>query len=111
MYVTENTIGNEKLDQIIWKIWGHCRENRNSLNSDVMCGIIRGVVMEAVAGVEARARRVEAELKDANSRVRKARKLYRDISREHTELLEAIESSIGVAVRVSTVSEAPQEKS
>jgi len=46
----------------VWEIWEHCRENRNSLESERHCKIVAGVVNAAVKEIAIRNKELRTEI-------------------------------------------------
>lgn len=51
-------------------IWGYVRENQNSLNSEVACRMIQGMVEKAVESAKAERDSFRAELKESRKTIR-----------------------------------------
>lgn len=53
-----------RLERAIWNVWGYCRENKDSLDSDRACKMIRRAFEEA-------AESFHAEIREKNEQIRK----------------------------------------
>ena len=51
-----------KLEAAIWKIWGHCRANQNSLDSERHCKVVKEIVDNAVSDATNRAEELAVRL-------------------------------------------------
>jgi predicted nuclease with TOPRIM domain len=76
----ERALTGRTLQTAIWKIWGHCRENQNSLDSERHCKIIEEIVQQAVVSVQKRVEDLAAELDAAQAEVRELRKQVKRLS-------------------------------
>jgi len=71
---------NRQLQMAVWKIWGHCRNNQGSLDSEKQCAVIEEVVHGAVSGVQQRAEELAVQLDAAKAELRKLRVKKCDVS-------------------------------
>ena len=76
----ELALTGRKLQAAIWKIWGHCRHNQNSLDSERHCKMIEEIVQQAVVSVQKRAEDLAAELDEAQAEIRDLRKQVKRLS-------------------------------
>ncbi len=63
-----------RLDQAIWTIWQHCRNTKDSLDSERQCKAIRSVVDAAVVEVERRCEDLAVKLAKAEEEIRSLKK-------------------------------------
>lgn len=76
----ERALTGRHLQTAIWKIWGHCRDNQNSLDSERHCKIIEEIVQQAVVSVQKRVENLAVELDAAQAEVRELRKQVKALS-------------------------------
>jgi len=75
-----------RLDQAIWTIWQHCRNTKDSLDSERQCKAIRSVIDSAVVEVEKRCEDLAVKLAKAESQNTEYQKLLKKKSKEKEEV-------------------------
>lgn len=70
-------ITNKTIEQAIYKIWGYCRMNKDSLCSDTHCIMIREVVEAAVSDVQTRLETCCKKLRDETAKRKKLESKHR----------------------------------
>jgi len=79
-----------QIEQATWKIWGISRENKDSLNSEKFCNLIRDVIVGSITDVQ---KQLESRVKENEvdkGKLRDARKQITELKKEISEMKNAM---------------------
>ena len=107
----QRALTGRSLQMAIWKIWGHCRDNQQSLDSERHCRIVEEIVQQAVASVQSRVEDVTVELDAAQAVIRGLRKEVGGLQKEVKRLLVFEQAAKLAEERAAEKSEDPTTKS
>ena len=78
----QRALTSARLDQAVWKIWGNCRDNRESMDAERQGALIRSVVESAVGDVERRIEQAHIDLARAKQRMKSFRRDAKELEKE-----------------------------
>lgn len=82
----ERALTGKRLQQHVWKIWGHVRENKNSLESDKACRVVTEIIEGAIAEVQERLEQAVSDKRELSAVITILRKDLRELRNELEEL-------------------------
>jgi len=80
-----------QIETATWKIWGISRENKNSLNSEKFCNLIRDVLVGSVSDVQKQLEDRVKENENDKAKLRDTRKQVTGLKKEISELQQQIQ--------------------